>query len=250
MLLSPFPLPGYGGSLRNATTRVFESKHQAAKRTNTNRKEGHVQQVRRQAFLQAVQHIARGDPWEAVVVDPKTGLVTETKLCFPGPKLVELIRAKYPSLNPYISSTATVKDQGSSISVQDDEVFHNLSLTRDNVDPRLAVRGEASRRPALVRIQEEVAEEGGLSSLLHMEPGSRNSVVVCPPPSQYLAAASVFPGAGLVAGWYKEVNVCAYKALDVFPRGVAVGDPRRQKILSLVGALGVGSYVTVSLPSG
>lgn len=235
--------------MRNATTRPFESTIRATKAINTNRKEGHLQQVRRQAFLQAIHHIARGDPWDAVVVDKQTKRVVKVVRCFPGPKLVDLITKKYPSLNPYVSSTATAKDQGSSISVQDDEIYRNLSLNKELVSCRVAFRGEASRRPMEVQLQ--LAGQAGeeVRSITTHRQGVRNSTVLCPPVAQYEAARALFNQPPMPAGWYRPHNLLAYKALDV--RSIApAGDPKGFKMFTITGELDCGNYVTVSLPSG
>lgn len=228
---------------------MFESKHQAAKRTNTNRKDGHLQQVRRQAFLQAIQRVARGDPWDAVVVDPKTKRVLETVRCYPGRKLVQLVSSKYASLNPHLSSTATVKDQGSAICVQDDQVFRNLTLSQGRLHCRLQYRGEANRRAAAVCVLVEAPRGPDPATFWRREPGSKNSTVQAPPLSEYEAARSCFPAHNLPASWYEADSLVAYKAADIFS-DAPTGDPQRFKEFTLTGSPDSGSYVSVSLPAG
>lgn len=133
-------MTGYGGSVRNGSTRSFEARHQIPKRTLTNMKDGHLQQVRRQNLIQAMQLMARGESWDAYYVNPD-GIV-ETVKVKAGPKLQKLLQ-HYPKLCPHASSIAATKGHQSTIVMRDDSLYLNLHVSYKNVEcvPRVGAAG-------------------------------------------------------------------------------------------------------------
>jgi len=105
---------------------------------------------------QALMHAARGDSWEAVEVEPGTNRVLGTRTVRAGPKLVELLLAKYPKLNPYQCGVATVRGAGSSILVEDRSVVQNLALDSSRVKCASTVETASGKRAAAV-----VLDHGG-----------------------------------------------------------------------------------------
>lgn len=238
-----------GSSVKNGTTRVFESKHQSAKRTNTNRKESHLQQVRRQSVLLAAQHAARGDAWEALVLDPTGKGVIGVRRALPGPKLVELARSRHPSLNPHLSSLATVRDQGSSVSVRDGGVLFNMSLSAGRASCRNAHGGESSRRAAAVEVGTSPPAGSAPTDFLLRDQSSKNSRVASPPDSDCQAARLALPEATLPERWCAQGAPRAAGSLDVYSDAPPL-DPGRVKLLPTHGGPGSGSCVSVNTPLG
>ena len=222
---------------------MFESSVQDPKRTLTNNRESHLQMVNSQNMEQALQVIARGDSWEASCVDPSTGTVT-TKLTSAGPKLVDLLLSKYPKLNPYTTSVATVRGQGSQIAVQDDRVVLNMTLTPNRVACRLVVVTPQGKRPALVQ---KDSSSGALSTV----PAGPNRTVPVPLVTVYSKALEQFPDCCFPpTSWYASTAFVAFREMAVY-NDAPCGDPRRHEIGKLVGWKEVlcsgGSHVRVNL---
>jgi len=201
-------------------------------------------------FQQALQVLARGDGWEAVVVDPEASPAVSTKTVFPGKKLKELITQCYPKLNPYVTSIATAKEQGSSIAWQDDSVVASMTIKPSTLSCRTAVFSTTARRPLPVLLT--APQPTGVLQLTTGDNG--RTVGSIPSPGAYsrmIASHPLVPFPPVAD--YSRSTFTAYRYLVVYS-DVATYDPRRVIITKLRGWIegftSGGSQVRVNLGNG
>lgn len=244
-----------GGSANNSQTRVFEGKVQDPKRTLTNGKDTHMHVVAKQNMEQAFQYMASGGSWDAVELSPNGKEVIAVHSVKAGPKLLELIKAKYPQLNPVATSVATVKSQVSSIAVQDLDVMAHLKLDPSVVQLRDLHELASAHRAAPVLLSHPTAATGIQPQPVLLYPPGDLSGAIAAPRFEALAASLLYFGGGnqsFPEGAYEEGTLRAYRRCLVYSPG-AVGDPRRQLQGQIRGwPKGVsrgGSKVKVQLPN-
>ena len=259
----------YGGTVNNASTRPFEARHRGPKQTNTNKKEGHNQMVQRENLVQALQVLARGSEFSTVRLSGRgTGatVVDEDKKVVAGPKLVSLIERRYSSLNPYLTSVATAKAQGSSIAVVDTDVVARLEISPGRVDcvkPFLHSRG---RRPLQVALAVDPPPNGAPASV-RREDSEEEEAVVVPSALDYTRTVALFGAATPALGWYTSGDgecddpLLAFRSARYFTPGPR-RSPKRQAMVTMWGwplagqggqggnRVPAGSRVSVELPGG
>ena len=168
--------------------------------------------------------MARGQWWKAAYIDA-CGEVNFIKVCA-GTKLQQLIRKHFPTFNPYLSSTATVKDQGSSISVVDDDIYVRLVLTSDLVETKHAHRNPTTKRPAKVKLSNpDWGWLWGDSHTVYLP--TEEAILTC---REHFSDHS-FPS----EEWFESDCLEGYRVLNIFSGGAESQGQARRMLLSLVG---------------
>ena len=190
-----------------------------------NRREAHLQQLDKQNLLQALGVAARGESWEAVYEDEQGRAVLV--LLSAGCRLQELVREYFPTLDPYASSAAVRKGQGSSIEVRDEGVYAQLVLSPARVACAGVCRDKVHRRPAPVVWHDEGGEEPA-TWLCH-------DGVHLPPAPEVNQSRDSFEGGDFPPDeWFQHTSLRAYSRLDVHVSDAkAIAGKHRQ--LSLYG---------------
>lgn len=198
----------YGGSCRNTSTATYEAKHQAPKRTLVNRKEAHLQQVRKQNVVQTLQFVASGEQWQALELDTSGKFVVRERTVEGGEDLRRLVLDHYPELNPFTTTTATARDQGSTISVRDEDIFLSVEIT-SFICKNLAK--STSRGTAKVV---DFAATPGTGQVVW----ENNTTIFLPTAARVRSCLPHFPGTFPGSEWFRDPskNLRAYRQVDVY----------------------------------
>ena len=174
--------------------------------------------------------MARGQKWSAAYADSETGEI-KTKKVSAGKLLQELVKERYPSLNPYFSSSAVSKDQGSSISVVDEDVYIQLCVSRERVDCRTRYTNTSQKRPKIV-----VCSPGDTSDWEWVEKRS----IYLPTAAVLEASRSFFANESGEAAfpeekWFQDDDLLGYRTLNVYPNRAISKTLKRHRLCQLSG---------------
>ena len=172
-----------------------------------------------------------------IVLMPGTKTVEKITRRGAGPKLVQFIRTHYPKFHTYMSSVATVKDQGSSIAVQDDTVYVMTNLNESRVACHQPYRTAHHRQAHLpVRLDDDTPPTPENMILLHRGDMRRyNLHIIAPSLLRYKESSTMLDESDSlpVEEWYTS-PLQAYEVMKVY-NDVDPLDIRRTETHSLHG---------------
>ena len=232
--------------MRNSTCRQFEAKIRHYKRRKISVRLYNLQMLDVDNIQQAVGFMGRGESWVAHYVDCDNSVVAATVKA--GPKLVEMIAHHFPELNPFASSVATVKAQGSAIAVEDEDAFIHWQLDCDRVSCRGGYGDHQGKRFLVVPPPERGVQKG--EDVVWAGDGK----VELPRKELIGLSQSLFEDEGFPDDdWFCSGNLQAFRELHVLTAGNGKSEPRHQLASitgwsSLHGNTELGQFVQISLP--
>lgn len=134
-----------GGSVRNSSSRIFETLQAETRKTKQNGRSVHKIFTNQQNLRQCISHMAMGEPWDAVEV--KNGMVVGVRRVRAGKALIEMLMgvAKYRNMTPLVSSIAGVKG-ASPLSVSCVDWERSVRLTEGVAELRSVLRSSSRSR--------------------------------------------------------------------------------------------------------